>query len=131
MSENPLVKLHNHGQSFWYDNIRRKYLSDGTLRDLLADDGLRGMTSNPSIFAKAIGGSDDYDAQMKSLVAAGASVDEIYEALVLADIRTACDLFAPLYTQSDGGDGYVSLEVSPLLANDTAGTIAEAAPPLQ
>lgn len=126
MSDNPLVKLHAHGQSFWYDNIRRKYLFDGTLRDLLANDGLRGMTSNPSIFAKAIGGSDDYDEQMKALVAAGASVDEIYEALVLEDIRTACDLFAPLYAESDGGDGYVSLEVSPLLANDTAGTIAEA-----
>ena len=126
MSENPLVKLHAHGQSFWYDNIRRKYLTDGTLTALLQADGLRGMTSNPAIFSKAISGSDDYDEQMKALVAGGATVDEIYEALVFADIQAACDLFAPLYAASKRRDGYVSLEVSPLLADDTAGTVAEA-----
>jgi transaldolase len=123
---NPLVELHAYGQSFWYDNIRRKYLHDGSLQRLITQDGLRGMTSNPSIFKQAIAGSDDYDAQMAELVAAGAATLAIYEALALADIQAACDLFADLYAASDGGDGYVSLEVSPHLAHDTEGTIAEA-----
>ena len=74
MSTNPLVELHAYGQSFWYDNIRRRFLHDGTLRGLIEDDGLRGMTSNPSIFQKAIGQSDDYDAQLRELIAAGAGM---------------------------------------------------------
>lgn len=123
---NPLVELHTYGQSFWYDNIRRQFLQDGTLQNLIAQDGLRGMTSNPSIFEKAIGHSADYDAQIRELVAQGADANTIYEALVLADIQAACDLFANLYTESNGGDGFVSLEVSPHLARDTAGTISEA-----
>ena len=123
---NPLVDLHDYGQSFWYDNIRRKLLQDGSLARLISEDGLRGMTSNPSIFEKAIGGSDDYDEQMKELVAAGADNTAIYEALAITDIQNACDLFAELYVASDRGDGYVSLEVSPYLARDTEGTIAEA-----
>jgi transaldolase len=123
---NPLVELHAAGQSFWYDNIRRKYLQDGTLRRLVEDDGLRGMTSNPTIFEQAIAGSDDYDAQIAELARAGASTQAIYEALALADIQAACDLFGPLYESSDGGDGYVSLEVSPYLARDTDATVAEA-----
>ncbi|HRQ37446.1 MAG TPA: transaldolase [Chloroflexota bacterium] len=123
---NPLVELHAYGQSFWYDNIRRQFLQDGTLQKLIAQDGLRGMTSNPSIFEKAIGHSDDYDAQIRELVAQGADVDAIYEALVLADIQAACDLFADLYAESDGDDGFVSLEVSPHLARDTVGTVSEA-----
>jgi transaldolase len=123
---NPLIELHAYGQSFWYDNIRRQFLQDGTLQRLIAEDGLRGMTSNPSIFEKAIGHSDDYDAQIRELVAQGADVDAIYEALALADIQAACDLFADLYAESDGGDGFVSLEVSPHLARDTAGTVSEA-----
>lgn len=123
---NPLVELHAFGQSFWYDNIRRKFLEDGTLESLINDDGLRGMTSNPAIFQKAIGNSEDYDAQMKELIDQDASVNEIYEALALKDIQTACDLFANLYQKSKGGDGFVSLEVSPHLANNTEGTIEEA-----
>jgi transaldolase len=123
---NPLVELHAYGQSFWYDNIQRKFLRDGTLHSLIDEDGLRGMTSNPSIFEKAIGHSDDYDAQIRELVVNGADTAAIYEALALADIQAACDLFADLYAQSDGGDGFVSLEVSPHLARDTAGTISEA-----
>ncbi len=123
---NPLVELHAYGQSFWYDNIRRKMLHDGTLQRLISEDGLRGMTSNPSIFEKAIGGSDDYDAQMKHLVAAGADTTAVYEALAITDIQAACDLFAELYVVSEREDGYVSLEVSPYLARDTAGTVAEA-----
>ena len=123
---NPLVELYAYGQSFWYDNIRRKFLQDGTLQGLIDNDGLRGMTSNPAIFEKAIGGSDDYDEQMAQLVAANASTQEIYEKLAITDIQAACDSFAPLYDESEGGDGYVSLEVSPNLARDTAGTIREA-----
>lgn len=123
---NPLVELHAYGQSFWYDNIRRKFLTDGTLQNLIDKDGLRGMTSNPSIFEKAIGQSDDYDQQIVQEVEKGADVQTVYESLALADIQAACDMFADLYRESNGGDGFVSLEVSPDLAGDTAGTIAEA-----
>lgn len=124
---NPLVELHAYGQSFWYDNIRRKFLNDGTLENLIENDGLRGMTSNPSIFKKAIGSSDDYDAQIKKLLEKGITdATEIYEAVAIADIQTACDMFAELYEESNGGDGFVSLEVSPDLANNTDGTISEA-----
>jgi transaldolase len=123
---NPLVELQAFGQSFWYDNIRRQFLADGTIQRLIDEDGLLGITSNPSIFDKAIGGSDDYDEQLAELAADGADTNEIYEALALADIRQACDMFAPIYVQTGKGDGFVSLEVSPYLAHDTAGTIAEA-----
>lgn len=123
---NPLVQLHSFGQSFWYDNMRRAYLEDGTIQALIDEDGLRGITSNPSIFQKAIGGSDDYDEAIKQLVAEGADTNTIYETLAVADIQAACDMFAPLYAQSGRGDGYVSLEVSPYLAHDTAGTVTEA-----
>lgn len=123
---NPLKDLHAYGQSFWYDNLRRKHLQDGTLRSLIEDDGLRGMTSNPTIFEQAITGSDDYDRQIGELAAAGAATPDIYEALALADIRAACDLFAPLYEASARGDGFVSLEVSPYLARDMMGTVLEA-----
>lgn len=123
---NPLVELHAYGQSFWYDNIRRKFLHDGTLKNMIDRDGLRGMTSNPSIFEQAIGKSDDYDEQIRQLVQQGVDDNTIYETLVLADIQAACDLFAHLYQESKGGDGFVSLEVSPYLAHDTAGTLAEA-----
>lgn len=123
---NPLVKLYAYGQSFWYDNIRRQFLRDETIEKLIEKDGLRGITSNPSIFQKAIGNSDDYDEQLQKLVQEGKSATEIYEALVLADIQAACDLFTDLYKTSNGGDGFVSLEVSPHLARDTNGTVEEA-----
>lgn len=123
---NPLVELHAYGQSFWYDNIRRKYLVDGTLLSLIEVDGLRGMTSNPSIFDGAISGSDDYTEQIREVAADGVGLQELYETLALTDIRLACDLFADLYRDSDGGDGFVSLEVSPHLAHDEEGTVAEA-----
>lgn len=123
---NPLQQLHNYGQSFWYDNIRRSYLHDGTLAGLIQNDGLRGLTSNPSIFEKAIAGGEEYDAQIAELAAAGKSVAEIYDALTISDIQAACDLFQPLYLASNRQDGYVSLEVSPYLARDTEGTIADA-----
>jgi transaldolase len=118
--------LHAFGQSFWYDNIRRKFLHDGSLQKMIDEDGLRGMTSNPSIFQKAIAGSEDYDEQMQALVSQGEGTTSIYEALALDDIQAACDLFANLYAESGGGDGFVSLEVSPHLAGDTEGTITEA-----
>lgn len=123
---NRLVELQRFDQSFWYDNIRRKFLQDGTLQQLIEQDGLRGMTSNPAIFEKAIGQSDDYDPQIKELVASGRDTPTIYEALTLTDIQAACDLFSDLYEATKGKDGFVSLEVSPELAADTAGTIAEA-----
>ncbi|HSH02416.1 MAG TPA: transaldolase [Anaerolineae bacterium] len=122
----PLVALHEYGQSAWLDYIRRDMLENGELAKMIGEDGLRGMTSNPSIFQKAIGESDDYDEALAELVAEGAETNEIYEALAIADIQQACDAFASLYEEADGGDGLVSLEVSPDLANDTEGTIAEA-----
>jgi transaldolase/glucose-6-phosphate isomerase len=114
------------GQSIWYDNIRRAMLETGDLSKKIAEDDLRGVTSNPTIFEKAITGSTDYDEQMRTLVQQGASVSDIYEALVLDDIRTAADILKPVYDKTDGVDGYISLEVSPRLAYDTAGTIEEA-----
>jgi len=123
---NPLLLLRSFGQSFWYDNIRRKYLLDGTLRDLVVHDDLRGVTSNPSIFKKAIGDSDDYDKQISALGTQSGSVEAIYENLAIQDIRSACDIFANVYHESQRVDGYVSLEVSPHLAHDTRQTVAEA-----
>ncbi len=113
------------GQSVWLDYIRRSFLEEGGL-DGMVDLGVRGVTSNPSIFEKAIAGSDDYDAQMGELVQQGVSVDEIYEALVLKDIAHAADVLRPVFDASNGEDGYVSLEVSPTLAHDTQGTLDDA-----
>jgi len=117
--------LFKHGQSIWYDNIRRSFIENGDLAKLI-DQGVRGVTSNPSIFEKAIGQSDDYDDQLQELVAQNKSVDEIYDAIVIKDIQMAADVLRPLYDESNGGDGYISLEVSPTLARDTEGTIADA-----
>ncbi len=123
---NPLFELHAYGQSFWYDNIRRKFLLDGTLQKLIDLDGLRGMTSNPSIFEQAIGGGEEYDRQIQEEALKGADIKQIYEHLALFDIRLACDLFGDLYQDSGKTDGYVSLEVSPHLAHDREGTVEEA-----
>ena len=113
------------GQSIWLDYIHRSFIASGELQRLI-DAGLRGMTSNPTIFAEAIGKSADYDDALATLVAQDKTVDEIFEALVTDDIRHAAALFQPLYTASDGLDGYVSLEVNATLANDTEATIVEA-----
>jgi transaldolase len=121
-----LKRLQEFGQSVYMDEIRRSWLSDGTLKNLIDDDGLRGVTSNPAIFQKAIGQSDDYDDAVADLAGRGVDVDAAYEDLVVSDIQNACDLFRPTYDASDGRYGYVSLEVSPHLAHDTDGTIAEA-----
>ncbi len=126
MISNPLVRLGELGQSPWYDFITRDLLASGELDRLIREDGLRGMTSNPTIFEKAIAGSRLYDDDIRTLTDQGRNAEEIFEALAVADVRAACDRFTPVYESSTGGDGLVSLEVSPALANDTAGTIREA-----
>ncbi len=122
---NPLVKLQEFGQSIWYDNIERRLLTNGELTRMIAEDGVLGLTSNPTIFEKAISGSSDYDADIAELAAQGRSVEHIYEALTIDDIRGAADLLRPVYERSGGLDGYASLEVSPHLAFDTEGTVSE------
>jgi transaldolase/glucose-6-phosphate isomerase len=123
---NPLSELAKTGQSIWYDQMERKLVSTGKLQQMIDEDDLRGLTSNPTIFEKAIGGSEDYDAQLRTLASQGKSRDEIYDELTIEDIGNAADVFRPVYDRNNGGDGFVSLEVSPLLARDTAGTVAEA-----
>jgi len=113
------------GQSVWLDYLRRGMLRSGELQSLI-DDGLRGMTSNPTIFEHAIGGSSDYDDELKAVAASRKSDPEIFEQLAVEDVRQAADLFRPVYDSTAGGDGFVSLEVSPTLARDTDQTIAEA-----
>ena len=120
-----LKQLAAAGQSIWLDNIRRSMFASGELRRLI-DAGLRGMTSNPTIFEKAIGSGNDYDEQLRSLAGRNLDPNTLFEALAIDDIRHALDEFRPIYDATGGGDGFVSLEVSPLLAHDTAGTIAAA-----
>ena len=120
-----LRELADIGQSIWLDNISRSLITSGELQGLI-DKGLRGITSNPSIFEKAVSSGSDYDEDIRKLAVSGKSVDEIYEALVTGDVRDAADLLRPVYDATDGVDGYVSLEVNPELAHDTDGTIIEA-----
>ena len=124
--ENPLVRLGELGQSVWYDYITRDLLSSGELDRLIREDGLRGMTSNPTIFEKAIAASQLYDDDIRRLSEQGRSAGEIFEALAVADVRAACDAFAGLYQRTGGQDGFVSLEVSPRLAHDPDATLHEA-----
>ena len=126
MKDNPLRKLETLGQSIWLDYIRRDLMVSGELRRLIEEDGLRGMTSNPSIFEKAIAGSHDYDEDIRVMVLEGKDVKAIYEALSQRDVQSAADEFRPLYDRTEGKDGYVSLEVNPHLAHDTRGTMEEA-----
>jgi transaldolase/glucose-6-phosphate isomerase len=123
---NPLLQLQKFGQSIWLDYLRRGMFTSGQLQNLIDEDGLRGMTSNPSIFEKAIDGSQDYSMAIRALALEEKSAQEIYQALSIEDIQTAADIFMPLYQDSNGQHGFVSLEVSPLLARDTQGTIEEA-----
>ena len=125
-AENPLKQLERFGQAVWLDYIRRHLLTSAEFRRLLDEDGLKGMTSNPKIFEKAIAGSTDYDDQLKELAPSGKSIDEIYEALSMDDIRMAADAFRPLYDKTGGTHGYISYEVPPTLANDTDRTITAA-----
>ncbi len=122
----PLIRLGNLGQSPWYDFITRELIASGNLARLIDEQGLRGMTSNPTIFEKAITGSTDYDADITSLAADGAAPEAIVESLMVSDVQAACDIFLPVYEDRRNGDGTVSLEVPPTLAHDTDGTIAAA-----
>ena len=114
-----------HGQSPWLDNLQRGYITSGNLVSLV-ERGVRGLTSNPTIFQKAIQGSSDYDEQFRSEILKGSSARDAYWELVLQDIHGALDVFANLYAQSNGTDGFVSVEVDPSLAHDTAGTLSAA-----
>ena len=114
------------GQSLWLDNITRALLDSGTLARYIRELGVTGLTSNPTIYDRAIGGSGDYDTQIAAAAAAGVSAEEIFFALALDDLTRAADLFRPVYDATDGIDGFVSLEVSPELAYDAATTLAEA-----
>ncbi|HEU4570596.1 MAG TPA: transaldolase [Gemmatimonadales bacterium] len=123
---NPLVALGQLGQSPWYDFITRDLVRSGELARLIREDGLLGMTSNPTIFEKAVAGSSDYDDDIRRLTAQGLGAAEVFEALAVADVQAACDLFRPVWDARATGDGTVSLEVAPTLARDAAGTVAEA-----
>ncbi|MBV9228446.1 MAG: transaldolase [Chloroflexi bacterium] len=123
---NPLKQLQSLGQSVWYDNIDRAQLASGEFGRMLTENGIVGVTANPTIFEKSISAGHAYDEQMTQLIKEGKSTNEIYEALVIKDIQTVADALHPIYDGSKHLDGYVSLEVSPELARDTAGTIAEA-----
>ena len=123
---NPISELHALGQSIWYDNIQRKLLENGELAAMIERGEIRGVTSNPSIFQNAIAKSNAYDDVLKPLLVEGWDAETIFWELAIKDIQDACDLFTPLYKETEGRDGYVSLEVSPMLANDAAGTTAQA-----
>jgi transaldolase len=123
---NPLLALKTAGQSVWLDSIRRGHILSGDLRRLVQEDGISGETSNPAIFEKAIVGSSDYDGAIAQALAGGQSALQVYETLAVEDVRLAAAVLRDVYDQTAGADGYVSLEVSPRHAYDTAGTIAEA-----
>ncbi|HUG15939.1 MAG TPA: bifunctional transaldolase/phosoglucose isomerase, partial [Thermomicrobiales bacterium] len=128
MASNPLQQLRDYGQSVWNDNLSRNLIRSGDLQRLIDENGVVGITSNPTIFDKAISGSADYDDQIRALVDAGRTTDEIYEALVVDDIQAAAGILRPIYeqTRNSSADGYVSLEVSPTLAHDTELTMRDA-----
>jgi transaldolase len=125
-TDNPLLQLHSIGQSIWLDYIDRSLFSDGSLQDLISSDGLAGITSNPAIFEKAIAESDHYTDAIAQLARQKLDVEEVYERIVIEDVQNAADLLAPVYEETDRRDGYVSLEVSPLLADGTDATVIEA-----
>src|SRR6266487_684459 len=123
---NPLLQLKAQGQSVWYDTVDRAQLVSRQFKRLLDEDGIVGVTSNPTIFQKSISHGDAYDVQMTQLVKAGKSTSEIYDALVIKDITTVADMLRPIYDKTNRQDGFVSLEVSPDLAHDTEGSLSEA-----
>jgi len=125
-TQNALLGLQKYGQSVWLDYIRRNIILNGDLQKLIDQDGLRGITSNPSIFEKAIGGSNDYTDLLTELGKQGLPTGQIYERIVVRDIQDSADKLLPVYKSTNRRDGYVSLEVSPTLARDTQGTIEEA-----
>jgi transaldolase/glucose-6-phosphate isomerase len=125
-AQNPLLELQKFGQSVWLDYIRRDLITSGELKRLIDDDGLRGITSNPSIFEKAIAGSTEYAGFLDQLRAQGLNSGDIYERIAIRDIQDSADMLLPVYQSTNKRDGYVSLEVSPTLARNTQGTIEEA-----
>jgi transaldolase len=125
MTINPLVELTRSGQSIWHDGLERELISSGEMKRLIDEDEIRGVTSNPTTFEKAIGSSDGYSEQLREQAESQKSASEIYEALVVRDIQMAADLLAPVFKKTEGADGFVSLECSPLLAHDTAATVEE------
>jgi transaldolase len=122
---NPLLQLKEYGQSVWYDNIDRAQLISGQFKKLLDEDGVVGVTANPTIFQKSISHGDAYDEQITQLIKEGRSTNEIYEALIITDVQTVADILRPIYDRTNRQDGFVSLEVSPDLAHNTEGTISE------
>jgi transaldolase/glucose-6-phosphate isomerase len=126
-TKNPLLELKAHGQSIWLDYIRRNLITSGELKRLVEEDGLSGLTSNPTIFDKAIAGSSDYDEQLRQLLTADPNLAPaaLFDAIEIADIQAAADVLRPVYDRTDGADGFVSIEVAPVLARDTTGSIAE------
>ena len=123
---NPLLQLKSHGQSVWYDTVDRAQLDNGLFKRLLDEDGVVGVTSNPTIFQKSISQGDAYDEQITQLIQEGKNTNDIYEALAIRDIRTVADMLLPIYEKASRQDGFVSLEVSPDLAHDTEATLQEA-----
>ena len=121
-----LLQLQEHGQSYWLDNLTRGMLVDGGLARRVETEGLRGVTSNPAIFHNAITGSAQYDEDIARFTTRGLGVEDVYDRLTIADVQGACDVLRGVWESSGGVDGYVSLEVSPHLANDTEGTVREA-----
>ncbi len=126
MNNNPLLRLREYGQSIWLDFLSRKIMRSGELKKLIEEDGLLGMTSNPSIFNKSISGGEFYDEEIKSMIEKGKEPSEIYETIAIKDVQDAADIFRPVYDRLEGGDGFVSLEVNPHLARDVDGTLKEA-----
>ncbi|MEH2437061.1 MAG: transaldolase [Nostoc sp.] len=126
MSTNHLLEIKQYGQSIWMDNLTRDIIQSGELKDMVENQGISGITSNPAIFEKAIAGNVIYDADIEAGVRAKLPIDKIYESLVFADIRNACDILRPVYEASNRLDGYVSIEVPPTIAHDTEATISEA-----
>src|ERR1041385_3305163 len=120
-----IEKLTQLGQSLWYDNIQRKILENGEFKAMIERGDIRGVTSNPTIFNNAIAKTNDYDSALTPLAWAGWDARKIFWQLAIEDIRAACDAFAPLYEETNGGDGFVSLEGSPDVAGDTDATIAQ------
>lgn len=126
MTTNHILEIGQYGQSIWMDNLTRDLIESGELKKMVEGGGIRGITSNPAIFEKAIAGNKIYDADIEKGIRAGLPTNEIYESLVFDDIRHACDIFRPIYEESNGLDGYVSIEVPPTIAHDTEATINEA-----
>ncbi|WP_413171097.1 transaldolase [Anabaena azotica] len=126
MATNHLLEIKQYGQSIWMDNLSRDIIQSGELENLVKNQGISGITSNPAIFEKAITGNAIYDADIEAGIREGLPIYKIYESLIFADIRNACDILRPVYEATNGLDGYVSIEVPPTIAHDTQATIAEA-----